>query len=458
MGGVMSRNRLVIIGGDAAGMSAAAKVRREDPDREIVVFERSPHTSYSACGMPYYIGGVVKKVEHLIARSPEKFREKYRIDVRTRQEVVEIDPAGARVRVKELDSGSESQTAYDQLLIATGATPFCPQVPGAGAGGIFGLSTLQSGIRVRQAVEQGQPRRVVVVGGGYIGLEMAEAFVRLGLEVSLVDRGTQVMGTLDPDMGKLVSDALREIGVTLYLGESLTGFETTAEQVKAVVTEQRTLPAELVILGLGTRPLSGLAKAAGITLGAGGAIPVNPRQQTTMENVWAAGDCAESFHLVARRPVHIALGTIANKQGTVAGTNLAGGYATFPGVVGTAVSKICKYEVARTGLQEKEIRQLGLEAVSATTTSKTRAGYYPGAGPITVKLWGERGSGRLLGGQIVGIEGAAKRIDVLATSLHAGLTVEEIVYLDLSYAPPFSPVWDPVQTAARQLLKELRPG
>jgi NADPH-dependent 2,4-dienoyl-CoA reductase/sulfur reductase-like enzyme len=454
----MSRNRLVIIGGDAAGMSAAAKVRREDPDREIVVFERSPHTSYSACGMPYYIGGLIEKAEHLIARSPEKFREKYRIDVRTRHEVVAIDPAASQVRVRELDNGSESQTAYDQLLISTGATPFCPQVPGAGAGGIFGLSTLQSGIRVRQAVEKGQPRRVVVVGGGYIGLEMAEAFIRLGLEVSLVDRGTQVMGTLDPDMGQLVSAALREIGVTLYLGEALTGFEATAEQVRAVVTGQRTLPADLVILGLGTRPLSDLAKAAGMTLGAGGAIPVNSRQQTALENVWAAGDCAESFHLVARRPVHIALGTIANKQGTVAGTNLAGGYATFPGVVGTAVSKICKYEVARTGLQEKEIHQLGLEGVSATITSKTRAGYYPGAGPITVKLWAERGSGRLLGGQIVGIEGAAKRIDVLATSLHAGLTVEELVYLDLSYAPPYSPVWDPVQTAARQLLKELRQG
>ncbi|BCR04898.1 flavoprotein oxidoreductase [Desulfuromonas versatilis] len=451
----MAREKLVVIGGDAAGMSAASKVRREDSGREILVFERSPHTSYSACGMPYYIGGVVEDVEPLIARSPQKFREKYRIDARIRHEVTEIDPKKARVRVADLEGKAERWESYDQLLIATGASPFCPSLPGADAEGIFGLSTLESGLRVRRALERLSPRRVVVVGGGYIGLEMAEAFIRLGLEVALVQHGPQVMGTLDPDMGKLLSDALREIGVALFLEEAATGFETREGKVRGVVTEQRTLPAELVLLGMGTRPNSALAEAAGIALGARKAIPVNPRQQTQLENIWAAGDCAESFHRVSRRPVHIALGTVANKQGTVAGINLAGGYATFPGVVGTAVSKICQYEVARTGLQETEIREIGLEAVSATITSKTRAGYYPGGGPVTVKLWAEKGSGRLLGGQIVGIEGAAKRIDVLATALHAELTIEQLIYLDLSYAPPYSPVWDPVQTAARQVLNKL---
>jgi NADPH-dependent 2,4-dienoyl-CoA reductase/sulfur reductase-like enzyme len=451
----MAKNKLVVIGGDAAGMSAASKVRREDSECDIVVFERSPHTSYSACGIPYFIGGVVDKADRLIARTPEKFREKYRIDARIRHEVVAIEPDRSRVRVRNLEGGDESWEAYQQLLIATGARPFCPGVPGAEVDGIFGLSTLQSGIRVRQALQENPPRQVVIVGGGYIGLEMAESFIRLGLKVSLVQRGPQVMQTLDPDMGALISDALRDIGVNLLLSESLIGFEGAAGRVKMVVTDQRSLPADLVLLGMGTRPNSALAEAAGIRLGTSGAIPVNPRQQTELEQIWAAGDCAESFHLVSRRPVHIALGTIANKQGTIAGINLAGGYATFPGVVGTAVSKICKYEVARTGLQEKEIRQLGLEGVCATITSKTRAGYYPGAGKITVKLWAEKGSGRLLGGQIVGIEGAAKRIDVLATALHAGLTVEQIAYLDLSYAPPYSPVWDPVQTAARQVMKEL---
>lgn len=448
----MTTGRLVVIGGDAAGMSAASKVRREQPGREITVFERSPHTSYSACGMPYYIAGLVDEPEKLVARSPEKFREKFNIDVRIRHEVLAIDPAAQRVLVRNLTTGSETLEAYDQLLIATGAEAIFPPLPGSDADGIFSLSTLASGIRIMGFMDRELPRRAVVVGGGYIGLEMAEALVRQGLQVSLIEKGEQVMGTLDPDMGALVSEALREIGVTLYMNESLVGYEVANNMVSAVVTDQRTLLADLVIVGLGTRPNSRLAADAGIVLGEKGAIRVNPRQQTSAQNIWAAGDCAESFHLVSRRPFHVALGTVANKQGTVAGINLSGGYATFPGVVGTAVSKICKFEVARTGLTEREVNSMGLVYRTATIKSKTRAGYYPGAGWITVKLLAEQGSGRLLGGQIVGLEGAAKRIDVLATALTAGMTVQQMVDLDLSYAPPFSPVWDPVQIAARKLL------
>jgi NADPH-dependent 2,4-dienoyl-CoA reductase/sulfur reductase-like enzyme len=260
----------------------------------------------------------------------------------------------------------------------------------------------------------------------------------------------QVMGTLDPDMGALVSDALRNIGVALYLEESLESFEVSRGRVRGVVSDQRTLPADVVVLGLGVRPNSTLAGEAEVPLGERGAIKVNERMQTAVEGVWAAGDCVESFHLVSRKPFYVALGTVANKQGRVAGVNLGGGYATFPGVVGTAVSKVCAVEVARTGLQESEIQRLGWEYISAKIESKTRAGYYPGAGPITVKVLAEKGSGRLLGGQIVGIEGAAKRIDVLATALHAGFTVQEMLHLDLSYAPPYSPVWDPVLIAARK--------
>ncbi|MGB4600543.1 MAG: FAD-dependent oxidoreductase, partial [Trichlorobacter sp.] len=421
-----------------------------------VVFERSPHTSYSACGMPYLIAGLVDSPEKLIARSPQKFREKYNIDARTGHEVLELDLNNQRVRVQNLASEDEAWEPYDQLLIATGAEATFPRLPGSDADGIFGLSTLASGIRIQQFMDQQLPRRAVVVGGGYIGLEMAEALVRQGLQVSLVERGEQVMSTLDPDMGAMVSEALRKIGVSLYLNESLTGYESVNGLVTGVVTDQRTLPAELVIVGLGTRPNTALAEAAGLTLGEKGSIRVNPRMQTSAAGVWAAGDCAESFHLISRRPFHVALGTVANKQGNVAGINLAGGYATFPGVVGTAVSKICNYEVARTGLMEREMHDLGLAYKTATTTSKTRAGYYPGAGWITVKLLAEQGSGRLLGGQIVGLEGAAKRIDVLATALTANMTVQQLVDLDLSYAPPFSPVWDPVQTAARQLAGLLR--
>ena len=448
----MHADRLIIVGGDAAGMSAASKVRREQPHREITVFERSPHTSYSACGMPYFIAGLIDSADKLVARSPEKFRDKFSIDVRVQHEVLEIDPTAQRVLVRNLSTCSETLEPYDQLLIATGAEAIFPPLPGSDAAGIFTLSTLASGIKVYEFMDKELPRTAVVVGGGYIGLEMAEALVRQGLQVSLIEKGEQVMGTLDPDMGSLVSEALREIGVKLHLNESLTGYETRNGMVSAVVTDQRTIPADLVIVGLGTRPNTQLARQAGLLLGEKGAIRVNPRQQTSIPNIWAAGDCAESFHLVSKKPFHVALGTVANKQGTVAGINLAGGYATFPGVVGTAVSKICKFEVARTGLMEREIQSLGLQYTASTTKTKTRAGYYPGAGWIMVKLLAEQRTGRLLGAQIVGLEGAAKRIDVLATALTAGMTVQQIVDLDLSYAPPFSPVWDPVQTTARQLL------
>ena len=450
----MSKDRIVIVGGDAAGMSAASKIRREQPKRDILVLERTAFTSYSACGMPYFLGGLFDDFEKLIARSPETFREEYDIDVRTRHEVIAVDPSNQRVTIR-MGRDKVIQEPYDQLLIATGARPSCPEVPNADAAGIFGLSTLASGLRVHEFMSTKKPKSAVVVGGGYIGLEMAEALVRQGLDVSLVQRSPEVMGTLDPDMGELVSQALRDIGVTLYLEEQLEAFEQKDGAVTAVVTSRRTLPTDLAILGMGVQPNAELATNADIRLGAKGAIEVDSRMRTSTENIWAAGDCAATVHRLTGQPVYIALGTIANKQGVVAGTNLSGGDARFPGVVGTAVSKICDVEVARTGLQEKELRNLDINYSTATIKAKTRAGYFPGAGPITVKMIAERISGRLLGAQIVGVEGAAKRIDIVATALTAGMTVMDLIDLDLSYAPPFSPVWDPVQTAARKLVKEI---
>lgn len=451
----MGKDRLVVIGGDAAGMSAASQAKRRRPGMDIVVFERSPHTSFSACGIPYYIGHVVDAEEKLIVRTPEKFREQDGIDVRILHEVTEIDAAGKKVHVRDLKSGKTAWESYAQLLIATGAIPTRPDLPGADAVDIFGVSTLESGLAIHRRLEGGGIKRAVVVGGGYIGLEMAEALVMNGLEVSLINRPPQVMATLDHDMGALVSQALRDVGVTLYLEETLTEFETSAGKVTGIITDKRTLPADIVILGLGVRPNTALAAAAGIPLGAKGSIRVNERMETGIAGIWAAGDCAESFHLLSRKSIHIALGTVANRHGRVAGINLGGGYATFPGVMGTAVTKICQVEVARTGLQEKEIAALGLEHVSAVIKSRTKAGYFPGSGEITVKVMAEKGSGRLLGGQIVGMEGSAKRIDTLATALHAAFTVEEMINLDLGYAPPFSPVWDPVVTAAREVAKKL---
>ncbi|RFS82598.1 flavoprotein oxidoreductase [Actinomadura spongiicola] len=444
--------RLLVIGGDAAGMSAASQARRRrgPDDLEILVVERGHHVSYSACGIPYHVGGVVDDADSLIARTPAEFRDRD-IEVRLRAEAVEIDVSGGRVRVRDLEDGTERWEPYDDLMVATGAVPARPRLPGADAEGVHGVQVLDDGITLRRIIDREAPRRAVVVGGGYIGLEMAEALVRRGLEVSLVDAADQPMRTLDPDMGALVADALRGVGVDLHLGEPVEGFDTSAGgRVTAVRTAGRTLPADLVVLGLGVRPGADLARAAGIETGPTGGIVTDRRMRTRTERVWAAGDCVETRHLVSGGPVAIALGTHANKQGRVAGINLGGGYATFPGVVGTAVSKICRVEVARTGLNEREAADAGFDALAVVVESTTRAGYYPGATPMRTKLIAERRSGRLLGGQIVGEENAAKRVDALAVALWNGMTVEEMTGLDLGYAPPFAPVWDPVLIAARK--------
>ncbi|WP_141584605.1 FAD-dependent oxidoreductase [Actinomadura sp. WMMA1423] len=447
-----ARERLLVIGGDAAGMSAASQARRlrGPDDLEIVAVERGHHASYAACGIPYYVGGVVEELDSLIARTPAEFRERD-IDLRLRTEALEIDPAGGRVRIRSLDGGGERWEPYDHLVIATGAVPTRPRLPGADAEGVHGVQILDDGVAIRRAVEEGNPRRAVVVGGGYIGVEMAEAMVMRGLEVSLVDFADQPMRTLDPDMGAIVADAMRGIGVRLYLGEPVEGFDTSPDgRVTAVRTRGRTLPADLVVLGLGVRPASELAEAAGVETGPTGGIVTDRRMRTRTERVWAAGDCVETRHLVSGAPVAIALGTHANKQGRVAGIGVGGGYATFPGVIGTAVSKICHVEVARTGLNEAEAAAAGFETLSVAVESTTRAGYIPGGAAMTTKLIAERRSGRLLGAQIVGEENAAKRIDGLAIALWNGMTVEEMTGLDLGYAPPFAPVWDPVLIAARK--------
>jgi NADPH-dependent 2,4-dienoyl-CoA reductase/sulfur reductase-like enzyme len=446
--------RLLVIGGDAAGMSAAAQARRrrEPDDLEIVCFERGSFTSYAACGIPYFVGGLVEDAESLVARSPEEHRARG-LDVRTRHEVVAIDMVRRVLSVRRLDDDVETDEPFDDLVIATGASPVRPPLPGIETPGVFGVQTLSDGLAVHAAVNAlgaDAPRRAVVVGGGYIGLELAEAFVMRGLEVALVEAASQPMSTLDPDMGSLVADALRAVGVVLHLDEPVEGFESDAGLLRGVRTPSGLLPADIVVLGLGVRPSTALAAAAGIAVGTTGGIVVDDHMVTSEEGILAAGDCVETHHRVSGRPVAIALGTHANKQGRVAGINVTGGDATFPGVVGTAISKICKYEVAHTGLNEREALAAGLEAVAATIEGETRAHYYPGATAIQVKVVAERGTGRLLGAQIVGEEGAAKRVDVLAAAVWSRMSAEEFASLDLAYAPPFSPVWDPVLIAARK--------
>ncbi|MFE2148032.1 FAD-dependent oxidoreductase [Streptomyces sp. NPDC059456] len=456
----MAVERLVVVGGDAAGMSAASQARRlKGPaELEIVAFERGHFTSYSACGIPYWIGGRVAGRDELIARTPEEHRARD-IDLRMRTEVVELDLAGGRVRARDLDSGSESWTGYDKLVVATGARPVRPRLPGIGAHGVHGVQSLDDGQRLMDTLARTKGRRAVVVGAGYIGVEMAEALVERGYEVTVLHRGQQPMATLDPDMGGLVHSAMNRMGIRTVSGAEVTKILTDEEgRARAVATAPGDeYPADVVVLGIGVEPRTALARDAGLPLGESGGVLTDLSMRVRgHENIWSGGDCVEVLDLVAGRMRHIPLGTHANKHGQVIGSGVGGGYATFPGVVGTAVSKVCDLEIARTGLREKDALAAGLRFVTATISSTTTAGYYPTAADMTVKMLAERRTGRLLGVQIVGGAGSAKRVDIAAVALTAGMTVDQVVSLDLGYAPPFSPVWDPVLVAARKAVAAVR--
>ncbi|WP_030549443.1 FAD-dependent oxidoreductase [Streptomyces exfoliatus] len=451
--------RLVVIGGDAAGMSAASQARRlKGPEElEIVAFERGHFSSYSACGIPYWVGGDVSALDELIARSPGEHRERA-IDLRMRTEVTAIDVPGQRVRARDLEAGTEAWTGFDKLVIATGARPKRPALPGIDAPGVHGVQTLDDGQALLDTLDRTPGRRAVVVGAGYIGVEMAEALLGRGYEVTVLHRGEQPMATLDPDMGRLVHRAMDGLGITTVASAEVTKILTGEDgRVLAVATEDAEYPADVVVLGMGVVPETSLARAAGLPLGAHGGLLTDLAMRVRGQgNIWAGGDCVEVLDLVSGRERYVPLGTHANKHGQVIGTNVGGDYATFPGVVGTAVSKVCDLEIARTGLREKDAREVGLRYVTVTIESTSRAGYYPGAAPMTVKMLAERRTGRLLGVQIVGREGAAKRVDIAAVALTAGMTVDAMTALDLGYAPPFSPVWDPVLVAARKATAAVR--
>jgi NADPH-dependent 2,4-dienoyl-CoA reductase/sulfur reductase-like enzyme len=451
--------RVVVVGADAAGMSAASQaLRMNRGGLEVIAVDRGHYSSYSACGIPYWVGGDVGSVDELIMRTPEKHRANG-IDLRLGAEATTIDLDRREIEVHDHGDRSTYRLGFDHLVLATGARPRRPDVPGVAAAGIHGVQTLDDGERLLDELGR-EPRRAVVVGGGYIGLEMAEAMVNRGLEVTVLTRSAEPMATLDPDMGRLVHDAMERMGIDVRTSIVLRGFDgNDAGHVTAVATDDGTFPADLVVLGTGVGPETTLARDAGLSLGRWGGLITDLQMRVfDAEGVWAAGDCVESIDLVSGNRVHVALGTHANKQGRVLGTNLAGGYATFPGVVGTAVSKVCELEIARTGLREVDCAAVGFSWVTARVDSTTRAGYYPGAEPVTVKLVAERRTGRLLGGQIVGGAASAKRIDALAVAVWNRMTVEEFSAMDLGYAPPFSPVWDPVLIAARKAADAVRAG
>jgi NADPH-dependent 2,4-dienoyl-CoA reductase/sulfur reductase-like enzyme len=438
--------RLVVIGADAAGMSAATQARRLQPYLEIVALEKGAWTSYSACGIPYLVGGEVAALEDLVVRTPQQLRDQHKIDVRVQHEVLGVDATARWVEVRDHQRHRTFRLEFDQLHVATGARPTRPALPGIDGAGVLGVQTLDDARALLDRARTSRCEAVVVVGGGYIGLEMAEAFVRRGARVTLIEGHDQVMRTLDPDMAGRLLAPMRGLGIDVRLGQRVTALEPGRVHVGEELVE-----ADLVVLGLGVTPNSELLADAGAVLGHRGAIQVDRRQRTTLDGVYSAGDCATTHHVVSGREMHLALGTVANKQGRVAGTNLGGGYATFRGVVGTAITRVCSLDVARTGLTEREAAAAGFEVVTSTIESTVHSGYLPDAPEMTVKLLAERGTGRLLGGQIVGGRGAGKRIDTVATALHARLRVDEVADLDLAYAPTAGTVWDPIALAARRI-------
>jgi NADPH-dependent 2,4-dienoyl-CoA reductase/sulfur reductase-like enzyme len=443
---IIMAKRLIVIGGVAAGMSAAAKAKRVTPDIEAVVYERSPYISYAACGMPYFIAGDVADYRSLLARTPDQMARQG-VEVHVRHEVTAVDADARTVTVRDLERGREFEQRYDRLVIATGARPVRPRLPGLDLEGVFVLRALDEGRAIRRFVADHQPRRALVIGGGYVGVEMAETFRRLGLEVKMAIRSGQVMRTaLDDDVREVVEEELARQGVDVVMDKPVACEGT--RRVEAVVTAGERYPCDVALLGIGVRPEVSLARAAGVALGATGAIATDDHMRTNLPGVYAAGDCAEAFHLLTGEPAYIPLGSTANKQGRVAGTNAAGGEAAFGGVVGTMVVRAFDLAVARTGLTAAQARALGYTVRAPMIKAMDASHYFPGVAPIHVKLVVDEETGRLLGGQIAGRRGVAKRIDVVATALHHRLTVADVQRLDLSYAPPFAPVWDPILVAA----------
>ncbi|MDQ3628351.1 MAG: FAD-dependent oxidoreductase [Actinomycetota bacterium] len=436
-------------------MSAASTAKRLlGDDLDVVVLERGRWTSYSACGIPYWVAGDVACAEALVARSPQEHRERG-IDVRIRTEVTDIDLDAGRVEVRG-PRGGTSRIPYDVLMLGTGAVPIRPDLPGADAEGIFGVQTLEHGAAILATLGTHDPRRVVVVGGGYIGVEMAEACVRRGLDVTLVDQAEQPMGRLDPELGDRIAAAMEGMGIDVRTGVEVTGFDCSAGRVRAVATADGVIETDLVVLGIGVRPEVRLASAAGLRLGRVGGLRTDPSMRCDgRDEVYAAGDCVETWDRIREDWAYVPLGTHANKQGRVAGLGIAGRRARFPGVVGTAVTKVCNLEIARTGLTEKDAAAAGIDAVAATIETTTTAGYWPTSQPMTLKMVARRSDRRMLGAQIIGHGGAAIRIDTCAMALWTRMTVDELVFTDLAYAPPFSSVWDPVQVAARAVVSAL---
>lgn len=443
----MSAPRILIVGGVAAGMSAALRAKRHAPDADVVVFERGEIPSYGACGLPYVLGGEVDGWDALVARTPAQLRAEG-VSVRLGHDVTDVDAAAARVTVRDAGGGTRAE-AYDRLLLATGVTPVRPPwMPGDGVAGLHVLRDIPDG-RAIDASLRGA-RRVAIVGAGYIGLELAEAFRARGLSVVMVEMAPHVAGrVLDAPFRDLVRDELERNGVDVRAGTAVEGVAQRDGRVTGLHTAGGGVRADAVVVAVGVRPETALAEAAGARLGESGAIAVDDGQRTSADGVWAAGDNCEALHRVTGQPAHVPLGLAANRMGRVAGITMAGGDARFPGIAGTGIFKAFALGVGRTGLTQEEAEHHGLDAVSADITQGDHAGYYPDTRPVDIRLTAERGTRRLLGAQVVARNHeSAKRVDVVAALLHTGASVDDLADADLAYAPPFAGVFDALLIAA----------
>ena len=437
--------KIVIVGGVAAGMSAAAKIRRTSPDAEVVVYEKGGFLSYGACGLPYYVSGVNDDWRKLIARTREQFEE---AGIRTflRHEVVRVAPDRKQIMVKDLEKGSFFLDTYDKLMIAVGAAPIVPDVPGIRLPGVHLLKTMEDGLALKEAAASPDVRDVVIVGGGAIGLETAEAMVQLGKRVRVVELADRILPPFDPEITDLVVEELHRHEVKLHLAERLTEI-AGAGRVERVRTDKGEYPADLVILSTGVRPATGFLAGSGIRMAPNGAIYIDREMRTNIPDVYAAGDCAVVYHRVMEEDVYIPLGTTANKMGRLAGGNMLGRHDKFVGTLGSAAIKVFDLELGRTGMSEADAKRLSIDYGTAVVEAMDHPAYYPDPTPIRFKLIYDRETKTLLGAQGVGAKGVVLRINLFAVAIHNRMTARELGMVDLCYAPPFSGVWDAVHIA-----------
>ena len=439
--------KVVIVGGVAGGATAAARIRRLDEQAEVIVFERSGYISYANCGLPYYVGGVIEDPEDLTLQTPESFWKRFRIQMKVRHEVTAIHPDRKTVSVRNLETGEDFEEAYDQLLLSPGAKPVWPELPGMDSERLFTLRTVEDTFRIKEFINQNRPKSAVMVGGGFIGLEMAENLRQLGMEVTIVQRPRQLMNPFDPDMAAFIHNEVRKHGVKLMLGHSLEGFREKNSGLEVLLRDGVSVSADMVILAIGVTPESMLAKEAGLALGIKGSILVNDRMQTSAPDIYAVGDAVQVKHFVTGADSLIPLAGPANKQGRIAADNICGGDSRYLGSQGSSVIKVFDMTAATTGINEGSAKKAGLHVDKVILSPMSHAGYYPGGKMMTMKIIFEKETYRLLGAQIIGYEGVDKRIDVLATAIHAGLKGNQLKDLDLAYAPPYSSAKDPVNMA-----------